>query len=272
MNIWGDFMEFDLKPEAQIAIYDSGLGGISFLNEIVELLPNEDYLYFGDTAYAPYGTKDPEQVCERALSVVEALAAKDIKALVVACNTATSAAINDLRQAFPDLPILGMEPAIKPALESSADDVIVMATPLTAQSERLVNLIKKQKSEKPVNVLSCNGLMELVEYQAPEKRIIDYLEDRLAPYIDPEIRQAIVLGCTHYVFLMPLLNRLYPKIELYHGNRGTALHLCNILEEKDLLSLGKLGEPTLEIMASEDSDEFAKSCLAFLGNNNPYLY
>ena len=99
-------MTFALNPDGKIAIYDSGIGGISFLNEIAELLPNEDYLYFGDTAYAPYGTKDPELVRERALFIVETLFNKGIKALVVACNTATSAAINDLRQAFPDVPIL----------------------------------------------------------------------------------------------------------------------------------------------------------------------
>ena len=265
-------MDLKLKPEYKIAIYDSGIGGISFLNEIAELLPNEDFLYFGDTAYAPYGTKEPELVRERALFVVEVLLKKGIKALVVACNTATSAAIVDLRQAFPQLPILGMEPAVKPALESGADNVIVMATPLTAKSERLAKLIKDQNSNIPVDIISCDGLMELVEYQAPEERIIEYLGNKLAPYIDSEIRQSIVLGCTHYVFLIPVLNRMFPRVELYHGNTGTALHLCNILEERDLLAWDKLGEPTLEILASDDSDEFARSCVAFLGNNNPYLY
>ena len=147
-----------------------------------------------------------------------------------------------------------------------------MATPLTAKSERLKKLIEEQKSEIAITVLSCEGLMELVEYQAPEERIMVYLEEKLAPYLDPEIKQSLVLGCTHYVFLVPILNRLYPKVELYHGNTGTALHLCHILEEKDLLAWDKIDEPTLEIIASEDSEEFAKNCLAYLGNNSPYLY
>lgn len=148
-----------------IAVFDSGVGGISVLKSLVEVMPNEDFIYYGDSANAPYGTKTLEQVraltCEHAK---ELILNQHAKGLVVACNTATSAAVRILREQYPDVPIVGIEPAVKPAMLFMENPrVLVMATPMTIREEKLKKLMDRYRHLGEIIPLPCPGLMNFVE-------------------------------------------------------------------------------------------------------------
>ena len=209
--------------ERPVGIFDSGVGGISVLRELRAQLPQENVIYYGDTAYAPYGTKPPEVVMARVRQVMAELLDRDVKAVVIACNTATSVAAATLRAEM-TLPIIGMEPALKPAHQlRHGGRILVMATPLTRYGEG-------------ASPLPCPGLMELVEegkLDGPEME--DYLHRLFAPYRGTPV-DAVVLGCTHYVFLHPILRRLLPaETAILDGNAGAIRQLRRVLEERNAL-------------------------------------
>lgn len=187
---------------APVAVFDSGLGGISVLRELVRTLPMENYLYFGDSLHAPYGTKTPEEVTQLSLQAAQKLLAQGAKALVVACNTATSAAIRTLRKTYPALAIVGTEPAIKPAAERHPGGrILMLATAMTVQEEKFQRLKAQYDEQAQIIPIACSGLMEYVEQgilRGPE--VEGYLLDKLEPYLKVPI-DAVVLGCTHYPFL-----------------------------------------------------------------------
>lgn len=231
-------MNIEELRELPIGFLDSGVGGISVLKQAVKLMPGEDFIYFGDSANAPYGEKPAEEIQRLTFAVVEYLLEKGIKGLAVACNTATSAAVRKLRLTYPDLPIVGIEPAIKPAIEAyQGGNILVMATPMTIAQEKFHNLLAKYQGEAEVIPISCKGLMELVEAGDLEAGNIDeYFDEYLAPYVN-EKTETIVLGCTHYPFLRPHLRSYLKndKIQLIDGSFGTAKELKRRLEEKGLL-------------------------------------
>lgn len=206
-----------------IAVFDSGLGGISVLRELVRRMPNEHYLYFGDSANAPYGTRPVAEVRRLTMTCIQRLYDRGIKAAVIACNTATSAAIIPLREQFADIPIIGMEPALKPAvLAHEHERVLVLATPLTLREEKFSHLLEHYSGRAQIIRLPCPELVEFVEAGAvdtPEVR--DYLRERLGPYrgrVD-----AAVLGCTHFPFLRGAIRaELGDRVTLYDGGPGTA--------------------------------------------------
>ena len=147
-----------------IGVLDSGLGGISVLRELVRLMPEEDYLYFGDSKNAPYGTKTAEEVLRLTRNTVSFLLEQGAKAIVVACNTATSVAIRELRQEYPSIPMIGIEPALKPAVEAKAHStVLVMATPMTLKKEKFSDLMHRYESDAKIIKVPCPGLVELIE-------------------------------------------------------------------------------------------------------------
>ena len=146
-----------------IGVLDSGLGGISVLRELVRLMPEEDYLYFGDSKNAPYGTKTAEEVLRLTRNTVSFLLEQGAKAIVVACNTATSVAIRELRQEYPSIPMIGIEPALKPAVEAKAHStVLVMATPMTLKKEKFSDLMHRYESDAKIIKVPCPGLVELI--------------------------------------------------------------------------------------------------------------
>ena len=152
------------KIELPVAFFDSGLGGISVLRETVRLLPQEDYLYFGDSLHAPYGVKSVDEVVRLSLENAAMLTARGIKALVVACNTVTSAAIATLREHYPQLPIIGTEPALKPAVERHPGGrILVMATAMTLSERKFSDLREHYQQDAEIIPLACSGLMEFVE-------------------------------------------------------------------------------------------------------------
>lgn len=220
-----------------IGVFDSGVGGLSVLRHIRAALPAEDLLYVADSAHAPYGVKSPQFIEARALAIAEFLVARDAKALVVACNTATAAAISRLRERF-DLPIVGMEPAVKPAAEATRSGVIgVLATSGTLESEKFADLVGRFGSRARVIVQPCPGLVEQVEQgdlAGPATRRL--LEGFVAPLLAAGA-DTLVLGCTHYPFLAPLLRELAgPQVALIESGAAVARQLARRLAETDFSS------------------------------------
>ena len=229
--------------EDWIGVFDSGVGGISVLAELERLLPGERFLYYGDTRNAPYGTKTEDEVLRCVSDVFRHLLEAGAKAVVIACNTATAVAAGTLRAAYPELPIIGMEPALKPAaLLRQEGRILVLATPMTLRLEKFHRLMDSWGDA--ADPVPCPGLMELVERQdMPGAQA--YLERILAGCTAP--LDAVVLGCTHYVFLRPLLSRMLSgDTAILDGNAGTARQLRRVLRERGLLREGGRGEIRLE--------------------------
>lgn len=221
-----------------IAVFDSGVGGISVLRELVRLMPQENYLYFGDSANAPYGTRPTEQVRKLTLAAADMLLGRGVKALVVACNTATAAAITQLRQAYPDTVIIGIEPALKVAADRfPAGRIGVMATQVTLREEKFAHQLERFP-DVAIELIPAPGLVELIEAgkaDAPETQAL--LQTILAPYAGR--LDALVLGCTHYPFVKRAIRRILgDSTALLDGGEGTARHTRHCLEQAGLLSDG----------------------------------
>ena len=225
-----------------IGVFDSGVGGIGTLAALRRELPEEKFLFYGDTANAPYGTKSRDEVMGCINRIMEHLLAQDVKAVVIACNTATAVAAAELRARY-DLPIIGIEPTLKPASEVRKDgSILVLATPMTLKLEKFRALYARY-GEGAIP-LPCPGLMELVEREANDEAR-RYLLELFSPYDLTKV-DAVVLGCTHYVFLRPLLKEILPAgVSVLDGNEGTARQLRRVLTAKELLSDGP-GSVTLE--------------------------
>lgn len=218
-----------------IAVIDSGVGGISVLRELMKLMPNERYLYFGDSANAPYGTKPVEKIVEMTETVVQRMLQQGIKALVVACNTATAAAISYLREKYSDLIIIGIEPALKPAVTQYPQGVVgVMATPVTLREDKLKRLMTRYPHPN-ICMIPAPGVVELVEAGLANTPEMDaFLTPILAPYAGK--LDALVLGCTHYPFTAPSVRRILgDKTVLFDGGAGTARETRRRLSEAGLL-------------------------------------
>ena len=221
-----------------IGVFDSGVGGISVLRALTKRLPRERFVYFGDSANAPYGVKSKEQILHLSREAVKRLCAFDVKAIVIACNTATAASAEELRLAHPHLPILGVEPAIRPAaLSASHPKVLILATPMTLKMEKFQTLQRELAPLADFSALPCPGLVELIERgQQGQEELPAFLEALLEPVLaDPP--DAVVLGCTHYPFILPLLKSYFPKTtRFFDGAEGTARQLERRLTEQALLA------------------------------------
>jgi len=216
-----------------IAVFDSGLGGLSVLKELRKLMPEERFLYFGDRKNAPYGGKTTEEVQQLTLSAAEKLMERGCKALVVACNTATAAAITELRAAYPHKIIVGIEPALKPAAEAFPNGPIgIMATEVTLREEKLRLLMEHYPNTELLRI-PAPGLVELIEAQRP---VDGLLSEILSPYKGG--LKALVLGCTHYPLVKDEIQKILPDVALFDGGAGTARQTRRLLEEQNLLSDG----------------------------------
>ena len=219
-----------------IGVFDSGIGGLTVLKEIIKILPNEEYIYYADTDNVPYGIKPKEEVKEYIKKGVKFLIDKDVKAIVIACNTATSIAINDLRGKY-SLPIIGIEPAAKPAIQNRGQKkVLIMATPTTIKEEKLHNLLKKFDAEEFVDLIAMPKLVEYAEAgKFNSKEVKDYLNEQLENFNLQDYSE-IVLGCTHFPFFKEEIKEVVPQnISIIDGSKGVANRLKNILQENNLL-------------------------------------
>ncbi|GGD58412.1 glutamate racemase [Paenibacillus nasutitermitis] len=215
-----------------IGFFDSGIGGLTVLEESLRRLPTEDYLYMADTLHVPYGTKSKEDVRRYILETIGKMVEEGIDALVIACNTATSIAVAELREIY-SLPIIGMEPAVKPAVEmnrATGKRALVFATPLTLQLPKYYALVARVDEEGIVDSLPLPELVNYCEALQFDKRIMeDYFHTKLAGY-DLDNYGIVVLGCTHYPFYKDILREILPAhIQIVDGNIGTVKRLSAML-------------------------------------------
>lgn len=226
-----------MNRNSPIGLFDSGIGGVSVMRELYALMPNEDYICYGDSANAPYGTKTSEEVLALSLKSAELLYKRGVKALVVACNTATSAAITTLRQIY-DIPVIGLEPAVKPAaLSGEHPTVLVMATELTLKLPKYLELVSRYESKADIIPLPAPGIVELVEKgHTSGAELEKYLNGLFEPYRNAGI-SAIVLGCTHFPLVKATIRKCFgPTAEIFDGGKGAAKEARRLLEERDMLT------------------------------------
>lgn len=228
----------------KIGIFDSGVGGITVLKEALRQLPSMDYIFYADNLHVPYGTKAKEEVLGYVNEVVEVLIKEGAEAIVIACNTATSIAVNMLREKYKTIPIIGMEPAVKLAIDQTMQGrVLATATPLTLREEKFKCLLDKVDDHERVDALALPELVEFAEsYVFDEAILKNYFNDKFKAY-DLSKYSAIVLGCTHFVYYKKLLKQMLPEhIEVYDGNEGTVRHLKQVLQEHQLIGTNKVGK------------------------------
>ena len=219
-----------------IAFFDSGIGGITVLRTAISKLPDENYIYYADTENVPYGTKPKEEIVKFIFNAVEFLASKNIKILVVACNTATSAAINELRAHY-DFPIIGMEPAIKPAIEKNKNRrILVLATSFTLRERKLENLISNLDTKNIVDKLPLDKLVGFAEnFMFDTKEVRIYLKESFDSVLIEDY-ETIVLGCTHFIFYKEMMKEILPEhIEIIDGNEGTVNQMINVMKTNNQL-------------------------------------
>ena len=244
-----------MDKHSYIAVFDSGVGGVSVLRELRALMPGERFYYFGDSINAPYGKKTTEQVRELTLAAGrKLLVEQDCKALVVACNTATAAAITDLREAYPDRIIVGIEPALKLACDRHPGGTVgIMATDVTLREKKLAALMERVKRDCTVLRVHAPGAVELVEAGKCETdEAVALMERLLGEYIGN--LDALVLGCTHYPFLKKAMGVvLGDRVELLDGGEGTARET-----RRRLLEAGLLWEDQGDLIVENSSEDPGK--------------
>ncbi len=247
-----------------IGFFDSGVGGVSVLHEAVRLLPNEHFFFYGDNLHAPYGPRPLEEIRALSAAGIDVLLSQGVKAIVIACNTATSAYAETVRAAHPDLPIVGMEPALKPAhYARHGGNVLVLATAATLRLEKFERLMRLYGDD--VITVVGEGLVELVESgraRSPEAH--SRLKALLDPYRDMQI-DAIVLGCTHYPFLRDAIQDIFPRASIFDGLNGTAMQLKFLLDQNGLRSHDSIGSVEYRSSAGSASVALMRRLMAELG-------
>lgn len=236
------------KRELPVVVFDSGVGGISVLRELVRLMPCEHFLYFGDSKNAPYGVKDTAEVRALTLRNVGRLMKSGAKAAVIACNTATSAAIEELRMAYPKEIIVGIEPAVKLAAELRPwGHILVMATEVTLREHKFEELTARFSGAHPIEAVHCPGLVERIEAGETQGTSLEaYLRGILSPYLTAETA-AVVLGCTHYPFARKAIEKVVgPEILVVDGGPGTARETKRRLAQAGLLRPDGVGQVRME--------------------------
>lgn len=241
------------KGDGFVAVIDSGVGGITVLASLVSELPHEDFVYFGDSAYTPYGEKPQDWVYARTREIADGYIASGAKAVVIACNTATSVAAARLRSENPDIPIIGIEPALKPAACALAGGtILVMATPMTLRLEKFQQLADEWGAGCTVIPIACDGLAGAIEHGgADSPRVSALLEELIGKYRGKV--DGVVLGCTHYPIAAHAIRRTLGDVPLFDGAAGTARQLANVLREHDLLNAAQ-GEGKIEFYSSSDEE------------------
>ncbi len=219
----------------KIGMFDSGIGGLTVLKELRKLLPNENYIYYADSKNNPYGEKSDSELMNIVTNIVDFLISREVKIIVIACNTATTRCINRLRKMYPNMIFVGTEPAIKVACDKNYKNTLVMATPGTIKSERTHELVKlNKKRDQKITLLSCKGLADAIE-SGNKDNVNKVLHKLLDKYVDEDI-DSIVLGCTHYPHAKKNIKELFPNAKLIDGNKGVSRQVKRQLESHNLLN------------------------------------
>jgi glutamate racemase len=261
------------KVNLPIGVFDSGIGGISVLADLIKTLPHEKFIYYADTLYSPYGIRPEDTVRSLSIKVAEFLSFIGIKSLVVACNTATSAAIYEIRRMY-TFPVIGMEPAVKPAVKlGGKGKILVMATPLTLKSKKFHELMHSYKRFADIIPFPCEKLVEIIEQDHADRRVIEDYLSRVFSSIDKEHISTIVLGCTHYALIKKeILKIVGNNINVIDGNSGTARQVKTVLQKEHLLNNGmseKLSYPlkaNVRFYVSGNKKEVITTCKQLLQN------
>ncbi len=217
---------------SKIGVFDSGIGGLTVLDEMVKVMPNEDFLYFGDSKNCPYGNKSLDELMEIVSRIVDYYVGVGCKVIVIACNTATTKCMKLLREKYPELVFVGTVPAVKMACDNKSHNTLVLATEGTIASERVHELVRDNKNDdQNIYLVSCNGLADAIEAKDEEK-IDKVLLESVGEYIDKDI-DSIVLGCTHYPWAKDNILKLFPGVILYDGSHGVAMEVKRQLEKNN---------------------------------------
>ncbi len=217
-----------------IGVFDSGIGGLSVLEELEKVLPNEDFYYYGDSINNPYGEKSDQELLEITSHIVDVLKENGAKIIVIACNTATTRVMKKLREKYPEMIFVGTVPAIKVACDHDSKNTLVMATEATTHSLRTAELIRDNKrKDQNIYLVSCPGLANAIETKNEEK-IKNILQETFLPYKDKNI-DTIVLGCTHYPFIKKEILEEMPGVKLVDGSHGVSMETKRQLTENNLL-------------------------------------
>ncbi len=253
-----------------IAVFDSGVGGISVLAELVELMPKESFLYFGDSFNAPYGTRTSAEVFALTERHIDALVHRGAKAVVIACNTATGASIAHLRQKYEDIPIIGIEPAVKPAAQAfPGGRIVVLATPITLGTDKFRTLLDQYSTQAEILPVPCPRLAAMIEEgELSGGRVEGYLSEIFRPYIDRRI-DAVVLGCTHYPFVRDAVAAASGGAAIFDGGAGTARETRRQLEIRGMLS-DRAEQGTVELDNSDPQPTRMRLCEELLGFGRKY--
>ncbi|EKD49835.1 MAG: hypothetical protein ACD_63C00035G0006 [uncultured bacterium] len=244
-----------------IGVFDSGIGGLTILKEIKKILPKQNLVYFADVANNPYGTKKGHEIAEFSMRVAEFLLSKGANIIVVACNTATAAAIDSLREKV-SIPFVGTEPAVKPAVEESQNKRIgVLVTPMTSISDRFYSLIEKYGDDAEIFIKPCPKLVEIVEqgkWSSLNTKLL--IRDYLSVLLDEKEVDSIVLGCTHFVFLKKLIVEESGKeVKIFDSSGGVAKQTRRVINKLKLSD----EEGNVEIYASADEERVKKQAREF---------
>jgi glutamate racemase len=232
-----------MHSEFPVGVFDSGVGGLSVLREIHQLLPHEDLLYVADSAYAPYGDKPKEFILERSTAIIEFFLSHKVKAIVVACNTATAAAVKELRHIY-HLPMVAMEPAVKPACEQTHTGVIgVLATSRTINSNNFQILFARFAEQAKIIPQPCPGLVDQVELGELKSAQTRTLVNQFVQPLLEQQADVLVLGCTHYPFLKTIIQEIAgPNVKVIDSGGAIARRLQSLLQHHGLLSEAKPSE------------------------------
>jgi glutamate racemase len=264
-----------LSPDAPVGIFDSGVGGLSVLRHIQAQLPNEHLLYFADSAFAPYGDKPEPVVIERVLSIAAFLAGRGVKALVVACNTATVAAVRVLRERYPEMPIVGVEPGLKPAAAATRNGTVgVLATERTLAGEKFL-LLRDQVIEATgarFLLQACVGLADQIEFGEPGSPALDAMLER---YVAPLLAQGadtLVLGCTHYPLVQGSIEHVIRRhtavdVALIDTGDAVARQLARLLAAASLLRAGGADAARLDGYTSASAAALSAAFASLLGQD-----
>ncbi len=222
-----------MKKKENIGIFDSGIGGVTVLKEIIKVLPNENYIYYSDSKNNPYGDKTDKEILEICDNIVQMLLNQNCKAIVIACNTASAKAVSFLREKYPEIPFIAIEPAYKMVHDYSYEKpTLVMATKGTIESEKF-NLLYHKYDNHKTELLECVGLADIIE-AGDNNKIEEYLQNTLGKHKGKI--ENVVLGCTHYPLVQKEIKKvLGENIKFFNGAPNLAIHLKDVLAKNNLL-------------------------------------